>query len=665
MAEWYYGRKGQHKGPVTQGQLQTLSRTGRLKPTDLVWHAGLPEWLAVEQVPELQESIAEASTKVWFYGEGGQQQGPASLLELRESLTAGRITPQWLVWKDGMSEWTAAANVPELAVPKKSSPVAPTRTRSATPVADSDLVAGFRQESKVVAAGEEIRGLFKRAKTKVRVKKLQFEIAGMEKTLRTEYVAAGQQTLESGGDNVDLAAERTALQQLLASIQERQDRLNAVAGSSGTGSIRRELQTEIDSLNLQSKDVFRTIGEKAFAAGALSPETAGKISNLESVVDERRAALDALAPIAAEVDRSSSRWVIGGGILIAACIVLGMLVWGGTFLWDTAFGNQLSVYRYLVPANTDSMLFIDGSILETEAFRSLGKRIDSKRLDPDKDDVNRITEFTVYSSSDKDVPRVELVHARNEIELKKDRVKQFDKREHAGETYWVSKTGEQPQMTFYRTSQHDIGFALSSSASGSLDLDKLTQHTKDLIEQSQKQHETKAYLNFKKWLAEVSNAHLVLADTDPDENDTLTTNDALRELVADLIFTGDLTIDHSEITTALNYLKPEESPAKLDDDLEALIVSLTLDDEIHAEERAYFSSENNAKDYVELFETKISDSKTAVKDKDFRGTDNLKLNVRKLLSSAEIVREGKCVIFRCNIPSRLLSKPFDDAKGKK
>ena len=673
MAEWYYGRKGQHSGPVTQEQLQTLLRSGRLKRTDLVWHDGLPEWAAVDQVPELKTAAAEASAKVWFYGQGGQQQGPASLLELRQYLATGRIAPDWLVWKDGMAEWTAAANVPELSAVARTNSAAtrpqtkktrPT-SRPTVPVADSDLVAGFRQESKPIAAGEEIRGLFKRAKTKVRAKKLQFEIAGMEKTLRTEYIAAGQQTLESGGSDVNLKEERAALQQLLSEIRERQDRLDAVASSSGTGSIRRELQTEIDSLNEQSQEVFHTIGQKAFAAGTLSPEPTGKISNLESVVGERRAALESLSPHeTASAGSASSRWLIGSGVALAVCAVIGLVVWGGLALYGTAFGDRLAAFRYVVPTDSDTLLFLDAQILETEAYKSLAERVDSERLDPGKDATLALTTIGAYSAKDKKVPIVGATLASNEVRLPKDEMKKLKKREHAGENYWVSEEDASNTLTFYRNPDGHFGFVMETLSSSGLTVDDLSEKTKELIDQIQKQHETKAFGELSKWVSLVPGPQLINVQTEPREYDTQTGEDLVRQLVDHIMYRQEVKVDLSEVSTALGYLKPENTPAQIDDKVKALIATLTLDEEIHAEERAYFSSETNAKDFLELLETKISDSRTTVKDKDFQGSEHLKLNVRKVLNSVEIRREEACVILQYDVPLRLISKLLDDTQDK-
>jgi hypothetical protein len=41
----------------------------------------------------------------WYYVEGGQQQGPVSDAELEGKSRAGAITPETLVWREGMANW--------------------------------------------------------------------------------------------------------------------------------------------------------------------------------------------------------------------------------------------------------------------------------------------------------------------------------------------------------------------------------------------------------------------------------------------------------------------------------------------------------------------------------------------------------------------------------
>lgn len=51
----------------------------------------------------------------YFVAVGGQQTGPFDIQTLAAQATAGRLTPQTLVWTQGMSQWTAAGQVPGLA----------------------------------------------------------------------------------------------------------------------------------------------------------------------------------------------------------------------------------------------------------------------------------------------------------------------------------------------------------------------------------------------------------------------------------------------------------------------------------------------------------------------------------------------------------------------
>lgn len=50
---WFYALKGQQMGPVSFPELQKLAVTQVLAPGDLVWTAGLTEWIAAGQVPGL------------------------------------------------------------------------------------------------------------------------------------------------------------------------------------------------------------------------------------------------------------------------------------------------------------------------------------------------------------------------------------------------------------------------------------------------------------------------------------------------------------------------------------------------------------------------------------------------------------------------------------
>lgn len=54
MQEWYYSADGQQRGPVSLAELQERARSGKLDAArDLVWNAGMTEWLPAGRVPEI------------------------------------------------------------------------------------------------------------------------------------------------------------------------------------------------------------------------------------------------------------------------------------------------------------------------------------------------------------------------------------------------------------------------------------------------------------------------------------------------------------------------------------------------------------------------------------------------------------------------------------
>lgn len=58
----------------------------------------------------------------WYLIYNGQQVGPMS----KEQMLAYGLTPNTMVWKEGMAQWTQAFNVPELMDVMHSNPVPPT-----------------------------------------------------------------------------------------------------------------------------------------------------------------------------------------------------------------------------------------------------------------------------------------------------------------------------------------------------------------------------------------------------------------------------------------------------------------------------------------------------------------------------------------------------------
>lgn len=51
---YYYSRDGQVTGPVSSRDIRRLAAVGKLRPADLVWKEGYPEWIAASRVKGLQ-----------------------------------------------------------------------------------------------------------------------------------------------------------------------------------------------------------------------------------------------------------------------------------------------------------------------------------------------------------------------------------------------------------------------------------------------------------------------------------------------------------------------------------------------------------------------------------------------------------------------------------
>jgi hypothetical protein len=63
MADWYYAKNGQQKGPISPAELKKLATSGEIAPTDLVFQEGGTQWV-------------EASTVKGLFPPGGAKPAP-------------------------------------------------------------------------------------------------------------------------------------------------------------------------------------------------------------------------------------------------------------------------------------------------------------------------------------------------------------------------------------------------------------------------------------------------------------------------------------------------------------------------------------------------------------------------------------------------------------
>jgi hypothetical protein len=53
MADWYYAKDGERKGPVSSSQLRQMAQSGELLPTDMVFKEGGSQWIPASSINNL------------------------------------------------------------------------------------------------------------------------------------------------------------------------------------------------------------------------------------------------------------------------------------------------------------------------------------------------------------------------------------------------------------------------------------------------------------------------------------------------------------------------------------------------------------------------------------------------------------------------------------
>lgn len=138
--QFYIRIRGRVLGPYDLEKLQSLARRGQLSRMHEV-SSDTTTWVRASAHPELfvNEDIASmavsqdgqnathipapedgqprlTSGQRWWYGKNGVELGPVDQATLQQMLASGGLTPDDIVWTDGMAHWTAARQVPGLVV---------------------------------------------------------------------------------------------------------------------------------------------------------------------------------------------------------------------------------------------------------------------------------------------------------------------------------------------------------------------------------------------------------------------------------------------------------------------------------------------------------------------------------------------------------------------
>lgn len=128
---WYIRVRGRVLGPFDSTQLRKLRALGQFSRANEV-STDRRTWQPATDIEHLFATIREkaasgksadqpgdvapptTSQPKWFYAIGTEQYGPVTMLELRGLMATGKLTPQDLVWKEGMTEWMPILTVAEL-----------------------------------------------------------------------------------------------------------------------------------------------------------------------------------------------------------------------------------------------------------------------------------------------------------------------------------------------------------------------------------------------------------------------------------------------------------------------------------------------------------------------------------------------------------------------
>src|SRR5947209_10120072 len=72
MADWWYAKDGQQRGPVTSSDLARMAQAGELKPDDLVFGGDAKDWIAASKIKGLFPAAGGGNRPVPVPGRPGE-----------------------------------------------------------------------------------------------------------------------------------------------------------------------------------------------------------------------------------------------------------------------------------------------------------------------------------------------------------------------------------------------------------------------------------------------------------------------------------------------------------------------------------------------------------------------------------------------------------------
>jgi hypothetical protein len=136
---------------------------------------------------------------LWYYARDDKQFGPVSASELKQLADAGRITPEDLLWREGMEAWTTAINLRGLFADESS----PEAVRNGAGDADQTTLAAAlpkrRGASQPAAPGVSLRRVLRATQTLLWIMCVLVVLAGIVLFTRAFLVAKAPEEEAAAG----------------------------------------------------------------------------------------------------------------------------------------------------------------------------------------------------------------------------------------------------------------------------------------------------------------------------------------------------------------------------------------------------------------------------------------------------------------------------------
>lgn len=129
----FFAVNGQRQGPVNEDELARRINSGELDGQTMIWQKGMDSWAPISDVKDYADLVAKQAVppppqQQFFVILQGQQQGPFGPQQIKSMADNNQVSPETLVWTEGMASWQPLKSQPVLAnlvAPKKGPPALP------------------------------------------------------------------------------------------------------------------------------------------------------------------------------------------------------------------------------------------------------------------------------------------------------------------------------------------------------------------------------------------------------------------------------------------------------------------------------------------------------------------------------------------------------------